>query len=184
MVARQKDEVELAARARGGDSRAFAEIVRRYQGPIFRLCQRYLRGPEAEDAAQETFVRAFVHRQRFDPERPLMPWLCTIARRLCLDKLRKRHPDLDDTLEARTEDTAPTPERTAATREQLLRLQAALVDLPEGQREAILRYHIDGMSYQDIATSLEVPVGTVMTWLHRGRAKLRTLVEAGNGGGV
>lgn len=178
-MAQREDEKELATRARDGDSAAFSEIVRRYQGPIFRLCRRYLHGPEAEDAAQETFVRAFVHREKFDPARPLMPWLCTIARRLCLDKLRKKSPDLDDTLETRTGDEGASPESTAATREELGRLQAALTDLPEGQREAIVRYHIDGMSYQDIAASLEVPVGTIMTWLHRGRARLRTLVTEG-----
>lgn len=180
MAEPREDEKELATRARAGDSEAFSEIVRRYQGPIFRLCRRYLRGPESEDAAQETFVRAFVHREKFDPARPLMPWLCTIARRLCLDKLRKKTPDLDETLETRTGDEgSASPEGAAATREELGRLQAALADLPEGQREAIVRYHIDGMSYQDIAQSLEVPVGTIMTWLYRGRAALRTLVSEG-----
>ena len=180
MAESREDERELAVRARDGDSGAFSEIVRRYQGPIFGLCRRYLRGPEAEDAAQETFVRAFVHREKFDPARPLMPWLCTIARRLCLDKLRKKTPDLDDTLETHAGDHgAESPEGAAAAREEIGRLQKALADLPEGQREAIVRYHIDGMSYQEIATSLEVPVGTIMTWLHRGRAKLRTLVLEG-----
>jgi RNA polymerase sigma-70 factor (ECF subfamily) len=120
-----------------------------------------------------------VHREKFDPARPLMPWLCTIARRLCLDKLRKKTPDLDESLETRTGDDAPTPEGAAAAREELRRLQSALADLPEGQREAIVRYHIDGMSYQDIAQSLEVPVGTIMTWLHRGRARLKQLVTEG-----
>jgi RNA polymerase sigma-70 factor (ECF subfamily) len=122
-------------------------------------------------------VRAFVHFERFDPERPVLPWLIAIARRLCLDLLRRR------TVMARVEtmpvnaSPTPGPEREASLREQLSRLDRALADLSEGPREAIILFHIEEMSYRDIAAALEVPMGTVMTWLHRGRAQLKRALE-------
>ncbi len=136
-----------------------------------------LRSPDAEDLAQDTFVRAFVHFERFDPERPLLPWLIAIARRLCLDQLRRK------TVMTRVEampvlvHPPPGPEREAMGREQLSRLEQALDDLDEGPREAIVLFHIEEMSYRDIAAALEVPIGTVMTWLHRGRARLKRVLE-------
>jgi RNA polymerase sigma-70 factor (ECF subfamily) len=168
----------LACRAATGESGAFAEIVRRYQNPIYRICSRYLSSTDAEDAAQETFVRAFVHRERFDPDRPLLPWLMTIAKRICIDRVRKHKPELDEEIErAPDRDPAANAEQTASTREELRRLQSALAQLPEGQREALVLFHMEGMPYKDIATTLDVPVGTVMTWLHRGRTRLQTMLE-------
>jgi RNA polymerase sigma-70 factor (ECF subfamily) len=72
---------------------------------------------------------------------------------------------------------APGPEGEASLREQLSRLDRALADLDEGPREAIVLFHIEEMSYRDIAAALEVPIGTVMTWLHRGRARLKRALE-------
>ena len=76
-----------------------------------------------------------------------------------------------------TDPLAPGPEGEAALREQLSRLDRALADLDEGPREAIVLFHIEEMSYRDIAAALEVPLGTVMTWLHRGRAQLKSALE-------
>jgi len=72
----------------------------------------------------------------------------------------------------------PSPEGEASLREQLSRLDRALADLDEGPRQAVMLFHIEGMSYRDIAAALEVPMGTVMTWLHRSRAELRKAMEA------
>jgi len=172
-------ELELARRARRGDAAAFDELVRRFHRPVHRFCWRLLRSPDAEDLAQDTFVRAFVHFERFDPERPVLPWLITIARRLCLDVLRRRKLMTSVATMPATEPPAPGPEGAASLREQLSRLDRALADLDEGPREAIVLFHIEEMSYRDIAAALEVPMGTVMTWLHRGRARLKTALEAG-----
>jgi len=169
-------EAELVSRAKTGDSAAFSALVCRYQRPIFSLCVRYLPRTDAEDIAQETFVRAFVNREKIDPTRPPLPWLFTIARRLCLDRLRKKSPSLDEAPELGA-DTAAQPDAVLAAHEELGLLQQGLASLPEGQREAVVLYHLEDMSYQEVAASLAVPVGTVMTWLHRGRAKLRALVD-------
>ena len=122
-------------------------------------------------------MRAFVHFERFDPERPLLPWLIAIARRLCLDLLRRRKVMARTETMPVTDPPAPGPEGTALLREQLSRLDRALADLDEGPREAIVLFHIEEMSYRDIAAALEVPMGTAMTWLHRGRAQLKRALE-------
>jgi RNA polymerase sigma-70 factor, ECF subfamily len=172
----RRAELELARRARRGDAAAFDELVLRFQRPVHRFCWRLLRSPDAEDLAQDTFVRAFVHFERFDPERPVLPWLIAIARRLCVDVLRRRKMMTNVEVPV-TSPPAPGPEGEASLREQLSRLDRALADLDEGPREAIVLFHIEEMSYRDIAAALEVPIGTVMTWLHRGRARLKRALE-------
>src|SRR5262245_58843808 len=122
----QDAEVDLARRAHRGDAAAFEQLVLRSQRPVYRLCRRMLRSPQAEDLAQETFVRAFVHFERFDPARPLLPWLLAIALRLCLDVLRRRRVLVEVPDPPPAVDSAPTPERYAATREALSRLERAL----------------------------------------------------------
>lgn len=174
-----RSEAVLARRARDGDERAFTRLVQLHQGPVFGICRRYLRGADAEDAAQDTFVRAFVHIRRFDPDRPLRPWLLAIARRVCLDRLRRKAPVPEGEIERLAPpDPHPDAEQKVGAREELSRLQQALEALPEGQREAVALFHLHEMPYREIAEQLEVPIGTVMTWLHRGRAQLRAaLVE-------
>jgi RNA polymerase sigma-70 factor, ECF subfamily len=172
-------ELDLARRAHRGDVAAFEALVLRFQRPVHRLCWRMLRSSTAEDLAQETFVRAFVHFDRFDPERPLLPWLLAIARRLCLDVLRRERLMPTTAEIPAVLDTAPGPERQASLDEEVSRVQHALAGLDEGPREAILLFHLEGMSYRDIATALEVPIGTVMTWLHRGRARIKQTLEKG-----
>lgn len=172
-----QDDATLALRASEGDAAAFGEIVRRYQGQLVRLCRRYVGTSDAEDVAQEAFVRAFLHVRDFDRERPLAPWLLTIARRLCLDRLRQRkvRPSAPDGMAEELADP-PTAEQEAAAHQSLRRLAAALAKLPEGQREAVVLFHVEELPYREIAEVLDVPLGTVMTWLHRGRAQLRELM--------
>jgi RNA polymerase sigma-70 factor, ECF subfamily len=173
----RRAEIDLARRARRGDAAAFDALVLRFQRPVLRFCWRLLRSTDAEDLAQDTFVRAFVHFERFDPERPVLPWLIAIARRLCLDLLRRRKMTARIEAMPVSAQLAPSPEGEASFREQLARLDRALADLDEGPREAIILFHIEEMSYRDIAAALEVPMGTVMTWLHRGRAQLKKALE-------
>jgi len=123
-------------------------------------------------------VRAFVHFERFDPERPVLPWLIAIARRLCLDVLRRRKVSTRLETMPAGEPPTPSPEGEASFREQLSRLDRALADLDEGPREAIMLFHMEELSYRDIAAALEVPMGTVMTWLHRGRAQLKRALDS------
>ena len=173
----RRAELDLARRARRGDAAAFDELVLRFHRPVLRFCWRLLRSADAEDLAQDTFVRAFVHFERFDPARPVLPWLIAIARRLCLDLLRRRAVTARMETMPVSERSAPSPDDEASFREQLARFERALADLDEGPREAVVLFHIEQMSYRDIAAALEVPMGTVMTWLHRGRARLKRALE-------
>jgi len=174
----RRAELDLARRARRGDAAAFDELVRRFQRPIFRFCWRLVRSADAEDLTQETFVRAFVHFERFDPERPVLPWLVAIARRLCWDLLRRRGVAARAQAMPVDDVPMPGPEAEASIREQLRRLDRALAELDEGPREAVILFHIEQLSYRDIAAALEVPMGTVMTWLHRARGQLRGALDS------
>jgi RNA polymerase sigma-70 factor (ECF subfamily) len=175
------DPVGLQALARGatlGDPQAFTEIVQRYKGSVFGLCRRYVSEADAEDLAQETFVRAFVHRERFDSTRPLKPWLLTIARNLCIDRLRsheQRHGAETDVIAIA--DRSAGAEQAVATRQELELLARGLEQLAEGPREAIALYHLEQLSYREMSEVLGVPIGTVMTWLYRGRKRLRELIR-------
>jgi RNA polymerase sigma-70 factor (ECF subfamily) len=171
-------DAELAERAGAGDERAFTALVRRHERPVFALCCRYLGPADAADAAQETFVRAFTHLESFDRSRPLLPWLFTIARRLCIDHQRARRHEVPTTDRVAELEHAPVEAHVAA-REELALLGRALQDLPEGPREALALFHLHDLSYKEIAEQLEVPMGTVMTWIHRGRDALRAALSGG-----
>ena len=171
-------DASLASKAIGGDVGAFSEIVRHYQSPVYNLCCRYLGPQDGEDAAQETFIKAFVHRERFTPDRPLRPWLLTIARHLCLDRLRKKKTvSLKESDEETLSSTEPDAESAYASKQALLALQTGMSELPEGQREVVALFHMEGLSYREISEILEIPQGTVMTWLHRGRSTLKAIVQ-------
>src|SRR5206468_7899548 len=136
----RRAELDLARRARRGDAEAFDALVLRFHRPVLRFCWRLLRSTDAEDLAQDTFVRAFVHFERFDPELPVLPWLIAIARRLCLDLLRRRKMTARIQEMPVSDQLAPSPEGEASFQEQLTRLDRALADLDEGPREAIVLF--------------------------------------------
>ena len=179
------DDRLLVERAFAGDSDAFAVIMKRYERPVYRMCYRFLPGPDAEDLTQETFLRAFVNRERFDPKRAVLPWLLVLARNLCIDRTRSRHrkrygrEDVSDIL-----DHLPSIEESVAATEELRLLAQGLKALPSTQRETVAMFHFEGLSYREIADVLDVPVGTVMTWLHRARGRLRDLLKRFDAGGI
>jgi RNA polymerase sigma-70 factor (ECF subfamily) len=151
---------------------------------VFGLCVRLLGDrEEARDAAQETFVRAWTAMATYDAAQPFAPWLLRIARNHCIDLARRRLPaarkvELDAAPEEgeRRElaDERSAPADVALERAEVARgLGAAVAALPPNYREVIHLFHVEHMSYKDIAATLEVPIGTVMTWLHRARARLR-----------
>jgi RNA polymerase sigma-70 factor (ECF subfamily) len=140
-------------------------------------------GEEARDAAQEAFLRAYAAMPTFDLSQPFAPWVLRIARNHCLDVLRRRLPARARVeLDADPEDGAPGDLPDASTPradESIERAQtgeilaAAVAALPPNYREVVHLFHVEQLSYKEIASALGVPIGTVMTWLHRARAKLR-----------
>lgn len=141
--------------------------------------------PDVEDCAHEALARAFEGRGRLREGEPLRPWVMGIARHVALDALRRKKRDRraesgDDedgagSLVEAVEDPAPGPEERAATAERGRRVQEALDQLSGPQREALIAFHVEGQSYQEIARRMSIPLGTVATWIARGR---RSLAEA------
>lgn len=175
--------VEWVERALQGDQDAFAELVYTYQDAVFNLCYRILydRG-EAEDAAQEAFLRAFMNLSRYDPRRSFKTWLLTIASNYCIDRLRRRRMHLvsidDDPLPALTlSDDEPEPEDEVIHHEQSAALQSLLGQLPADYRAAVvLRYWYD-YSYTEIASILETTESAIKSRLFRARQMLAESVD-------
>lgn len=180
-----RTDAEHARGAAAGQRASFEELVRRHQGTVFRICLRILRDEgEAGDAAQEAFLKAFRHLATFDPSKAFAPWLYRIARNHSLDMARHRGLSVEVLERAGAdEDDAPgVIERAADESPDALtqlegvevkqRIGAALSTLDAKYREPIELFHFEGLTYDEIATTLGIPIGTVMTRIHRGRARL------------
>jgi RNA polymerase sigma-70 factor (ECF subfamily) len=182
-----EDEASLIRAAQNGESRAFAEIVRRYQRAIYRVAYGLTRNPsDADDLAQETFLRAYQALGRFRVGEPLYPWLARIAtnQAFSLYRARRRRPEtpLEPLVEAGFQwGVEADPADETADRERRRHLQEAFSHLkPEHQAVLVLRA-VQGLSYQEIAQTLQVPVGTVMSRLSRARAELKSHWSARTG---
>ena len=180
--ARQKDETSAAA---------YGEIVRRYQTAVFNVAYRLLgRRVEAEDAAQEAFLRAYRALDRFDVERPFAPWIKRITTNLCLNWLESakvkpqilaaelssedRLVSLDDWAQP-----APSPEQTLVHEEQSTRLHQAILALPPRYRAAIELRHFQELSYDEMAEVMERPLSSVKSDLFRARKMLAEKMKEG-----
>ncbi len=170
------------------------ESLAEYRTDVVALVARVLRrtkdDPDVQDCTNETMRRALEHAGALRPEQALRPWLFGIARHVALDALRseyrrrERHVPVprgdgegagDSDPLARVADRSASPETLSAERQRFRLLEAALEKLPAQQREALLLFHVDELGYREIAERLGVPVGTVGTWVLRGR---QGLVEA------
>jgi RNA polymerase sigma-70 factor (ECF subfamily) len=180
---------EWVAQARAGDRQAFTLLVEAYQVPVYNLCRRMLGNPgEAEDAAQETFWRAFQALERYDPQRPFATWLLSIAAHHCIDYLRRRRlvalsleamPDYHD-----TPDSAPGPESSAEAHERERRVAHMLQTLDPLDRAAIvMRYWYD-LSYEEMGEALSLSVSAVKSRLHRARRQLAGVWPESPAGGL
>jgi RNA polymerase sigma-70 factor, ECF subfamily len=181
-------DASLAIAAARGDRQAFARLVEENKRSVYGLCVRLLSDPEeARDAAQEAFTRAYASLEGYDLEQPFTPWVLRIARNLCLDILRRRIPararvelDADDDEGPSRELPDASAERADDAMQRVQTRQAlekAVAALPPNYREVVHLFHVEQLSYKEIASTMGIPMGTVMTWLHRARAQLRTLLE-------
>src|SRR5262245_44273520 len=182
-----EEETALLRRAQGGDPAAFSELVRRYQRAVYRVAYALTRNAsDADDLAQETFVRAYQAIGRFRLGEPLFPWLALIAttQAISLFRRRKRRPEtaIEPLLEAGQQwGVEDDPSRKVEQDERTQALEAAFARLsPEHQAVLALRV-IEEQSYEEIAATLRVPVGTVMSRLSRARAELKALLAARTG---
>jgi len=172
-------EPEWLTAAQQGDTDAFCQLVTIYQKPVYNLCYRMLGDPdEADDAAQETFLRAYSGLQRYDCERSFSTWLLSIAAHYCIDRLRRRRyltfsfdqmPYLDPP------DPAPSPEASAAASETRRRVANLLNHLSPPDRAAIIMLYWYDFSYEEIAQALDLSVSALKSRLHRARRDLAEL---------
>ncbi len=188
----QVDERDFLVRAGQGDAVAFAELVRSHQTAVFNVAYRLLGNrQEAEDAAQEAFVRAFQAMDRFDVTRPFAPWIKRIAANLCLNRLEsmsyRQTTAVTDLARpgqeaASLDDWAhhmPTPEQALAAKEQSERLRAAIWQLPPRFRAIIELRHFQEMRYDEIAAAMERPLSSVKSDLFRARKMLAEKMRQG-----
>jgi RNA polymerase sigma-70 factor, ECF subfamily len=188
LQATQLSDQELVDRAQAGSESAYRELLGRYQRPVFSLIFRMVRDREqAEDLAQETFVKVFNNITRYDPRYKFSSWIFKIASNLTIDTLRKKEPDtvsLDGSRNASTTEEAEatritvesreaTPEEFVESKELGAQIDRAIGDLRPEYRTAILLRHVEGRPYEEIAEIMEVPLGTVKTYIHRARSELR-----------
>jgi RNA polymerase sigma-70 factor, ECF subfamily len=175
--------MDLAERLSRDLDGAFLELVAQHQDLVYGVALRLLREPaDAEDAAQETFVRAYRALSRYPTERisqlKLRPWLARIALNQARNSLRRRHPqaDLDEAPEpaARSSDE---PVVLAERREERRFWLALLEALPSRYRLAVALRHVEGLSYPELAATLERPLGSVKSDVHRGVRQLRAAYE-------
>ncbi len=187
----QLDDRQLAQWACEGRERAFREILTRYERPVFSLVYRMIRDrSRAEDVAQEAFIKAFNAIQSYNPSYKFSSWMFKIANNLAIDHLRRRELDTvsihgsahaDSNEEAERSritlvDEGESPEEYVENRELGSQIERAMGRLRPEYRTAIVLRHVEGHSYEEISQVMEVPLGTVKTYIHRARAELKELL--------
>ena len=182
-------DAELVARVQRGDKQAFDLLVLKYQRKIMRLLSRMIRDPsEIEDVAQESFIKAYRALPQFRGESAFYTWLYRIAINTARNWLAqsKRRPSAPSTYESEEGETfnetdnltdSSNPESEMASRQIAETVNKAMNDLPEDLRNAIVMREIDGMSYEDIAQSMNCPIGTVRSRIFRAREAIATRLK-------
>ena len=184
-----KDVIE---EAREGRESAFRELIRRYERPVFSVIYRMVHDRElAEDLAQDTFIKVLNALDKYDPSYKFSSWIFKIAHNTTVDHLRKKRPDtlsLEGSPHARTQEQAEAtsftpvdpsedPEHYTESQEIGGEIERAIATLRPEYREAILLWHVEGYPYDEIAEIMDLPLGTVKTYIHRGRNELREKLE-------
>jgi len=183
----QSDAVVIA-RAREGQEQAFAELLRRYKAPVFNLCLRMLKNrDDAEDIAQDVFIKVFAMLDRYDERYAFRSWLFKIAANQCIDFIRKNRVkllSLDEPLRYRGEeierqfpDQGPGPVDKVERKQIGELLMGITEELPPHYRSMIVLRHQEQMSYEEISQVMDLPLGTVKARIHRARAMMKDKLQ-------
>jgi RNA polymerase sigma-70 factor, ECF subfamily len=172
----EPDDGDLVVMTLRGNSEAFATLVERYDRAVYHLAYRTLRDvEEARDATQEAFFKAFRSLRTFKPGAKFSTWIFAITYHACCDRLnRRKHYSGEEPPERA--DAAPGPEHQVIALDEAARLRAAIDALPEKYRAVVTLFHLQGRQYEEIATVLGLPMGTVKTHLFRAKEQLRRLL--------
>lgn len=178
MIQKWVEKVQL------GDQDAYENIVNTYKNQIYTLCYRQLGNKsDAEDAAQEAFIKVYIHIHSFNLNLKFSSWIYRIATNVCIDRLRKKKPDiyLDKEIEgsegvdyySQIPSSEKTPEDRVLIHETQDQVQNEIGKLPEKYRTAIILKYINNLSLQEICEVMDLPLATVKTRIHRGREELK-----------
>jgi RNA polymerase sigma-70 factor, ECF subfamily len=188
------DDLTLVKRVRSGDQRAFKTLVERYQRKVYAVALGMLKNREdARDVSQEAFVKVYKYLEHFKGDSSFYTWLYRITVNLCIDVIRKKgggsgHDpvEFDDSLAHDTSEArigalgsrlGTNPQKSALRRELADKIQEALAQVPEKHRAILLLREVEGMSYEELARTLEIPKGTVMSRLFHARAKVQKILS-------
>jgi len=173
------NETELVTRAQSGNRNAYSELVRIHAQGVMNVVYRMCGNMQlAEDAAQETFIQAWLRLQSYRPRSSFRNWLYRIAVNAAIDMLRKEKRILPDAVEDMSlSDSKPDPETMVASSERTKMVQATVLALPDASRAVLVLREYEGLSYQEIAEALDIPVGTVMSRLSYARKLLKEKLE-------
>jgi RNA polymerase sigma-70 factor, ECF subfamily len=186
-------DADVVRLAQQGREAAFRELIRRYERPVFSLILRMVRDRETtEDLAQDTFIKVLNHIDRYSPEFKFSSWLFKIANNVAIDFLRRRrletvsmdgspHASSQAEIDASSFDVEAvqeTPLEEIEAKELGSAIERAIGRLRPEYRSCILLRHVEGRSYEEIATTLDLPLGTVKTYIHRARHELRRALES------
>lgn len=172
----QTSDGSLVSKTRRGDTDAFGELVQRYQHSVFNVCYRMLgERRDAEDLAQETFLRAYQRLSSYDDTRPFGPWIHRVAANLCLNYIKSQKPVamvLDEERDNPKEEIEGMPEYQQEHAEKANMIRNAILELRPQYRAAIELRHYQDLSYKEIASQLNLPLSDVKSHLFRARKQL------------
>ena len=187
------DDLTLVKRVRGGDQRAFKLLVERYQRKVYAVALGMLKDKEeAMDVSQEAFVKVYKYLDHFKGDASFYTWLYRITVNICIDIIRKRAGaggeavEFDETVPMDVSEAnigalgsrlGTNPQKSALRRELAEKIQEALATVPEKHRAILLLREVEGMSYEDLSRTLDIPKGTVMSRLFHARAKVQKILS-------
>jgi RNA polymerase sigma factor (sigma-70 family) len=185
----RRADLKLIRRCKLGEEAAFQAVLDRYRGAIYNLCWRMTRNDEdARDLAQEVFIKVFTLLDRYDEQYAFSSWLFRIATNHCIDHLRRQRLRMlslerdggteDDEAEMQIPADGPEPDVVLQRREALDKLEEVIADLPPHYRVITLLRHDQQLSYEEIAETLQLPLGTVKARIHRARNMIQQMLAA------
>lgn len=187
----RNSDLQLIRRCKRGHEPSFEKLLERYRSPVYGLCYRMTRSAEdARDLAQEIFIKVFSLLDRYDESYAFSSWLFKIATNHCIDHLRRNrmrflpleqpHGPGGEEVELQLPDSGPQPDRMLERQEAMDRLEEVIAALPPHYRVITLLRHDQQLSYEEIATILDLPLGTVKARIHRARNLILQMLRERN----
>jgi RNA polymerase sigma-70 factor (ECF subfamily) len=185
----KQEDLLLIERCKRGDETAYALLVRKYQNSVYNLCRKMVRNPEeARDLSQEAFVKTFATLERYNPVYAFSSWLYKITANLCIDHIRKQRMKMlsldepmdgeEGTIARELQDPGQRPDEASESSEMRGVIRDAIARLPAHYREILILRHHKQLSYEEIARTLDIPLGTVKARIHRAREGLKQILQS------